>query len=111
MRLNWRRLLCWWSHKWEILDGERHCIACGYTPKDDGVRFCPKCGSERLMGNIMASAGYQYVSCRECDHKFQETSESAVTVTHEYGCYELEKPMVDQDGSPIREEEREEEER
>jgi len=106
--MNWRRIVCWlWSHSWEVVDGKRHCTACDYRPEDVGVRFCPKCGSERLMGNIMASWGYQYVSCRKCGHKFQDTSDSAVTVTYGDGCYELEKPTVDQEGNPIEQEKEE----
>lgn len=104
--MNWKRITCWfWGHSWEVVDGKRHCTACDYKPEDDGVRFCPKCGSERLMGNIMVSWGYQYTSCKDCDHKFQDTTDAVVTVTSCHGCYELEKPMVDQDGEPIREEE------
>lgn len=109
--MNWRKVICWLrEHNWEVLEGKRHCVYCDYKPEDDGVRFCPKCGSERLMGYIMASVGYQYVGCRKCDHKFQDTSDAAVTVTFSGGSYELEKPMVDQDGDPIKEE-REKDER
>ena len=104
--MNWRRIICWlWSHSWEVVDGKRHCVACDHRPKDDGVRFCPKCGSERLMGNIMVSQGYQFTSCQDCEHKFQDTTDCAVTVCFGDDCYELEKPEVDQDGEPIGDEE------
>jgi hypothetical protein len=104
--MNWRRVICWLrGHSWEVVEGKRHCVACDHRPNDDGVVFCPKCGSERLMGNIMVSWGYQYTSCRDCDHKFQDTSDSEVTVTCSDGYFVLEKPVVDQDGEPIKEDE------
>lgn len=77
---------------------------CDYVPDDVDVTFCPECGSERTMLCIWASSGYQFRECRKCDHKFQDTSETKITITHDSGCYELEKPMVDQDGNPIEEE-------
>ena len=100
--MNWKKIICWWrGHKWQVLEGKRHCTFCGHKPKDDGVRFCPKCGSERLMGNIMVSQGYHFTSCKNCDHKFQDTSAAVITVAFGDGCYELKKPMVGQDGKPI----------
>jgi hypothetical protein len=59
------------------------------------------------MLHIWASAGYQFRECQECGHKLQDTSETKITITHDSGCYELEKPVIDQDGNLI-EEEREE---
>jgi len=107
-RMNWRKAICWLiDHNWQVFEGKRHCTACGHEPEDNDVIFCPECGSERIMGHIMVSDGYQYRSCKKCNHKFQDTSDGVVTVTFSHGCYELEKPMVDQDGNPI-EEEREE---
>jgi hypothetical protein len=103
--MNLRKVICWFKgHNWKVFEEKRHCVACGYKPKDD-VRFCPKCGSERIRGCIMVSWGYQYCMCMKCNHKFQDTSDSEVTVTHGQGCYTLEKPMVDQDGEPITPEE------
>jgi len=105
--MNWRKVICWLrEHNWEVLEGKRHCTACGHAPEDD-VLFCPECGCDRLRGCIMVSAGYQYVTCMKCDHKFQDTSDSTVTVICGDGRYELEKPMVDQDGNPIKAEEQE----
>jgi len=99
--MNWRKVICWLvGHKWQVIDGKRHCTACGHEPEDD-VEFCPECGSERLRLCIMVSDGYQYLECMKCEHKFQDTGESSVIVQ---GCYELEKPVVDQDGKPIKEE-------
>ena len=100
--MNLRRIVCWlWSHSWEVVEGKRHCTVCDLRPEDEGVMFCPKCGSERLMGHIMASWGYQYTSCKDCEHKFQDTHDGAVTVV--FGDYsgELEKPLVNQDGYPV----------
>ena len=103
--MNWRKVICWFmGHKWQVFEGKRHCTACGYAPEND-VPFCPECGSDRLICCIMASWGYQYVECTKCDHKFQDTSECSVTITSGDDCYEFEKPMVDQDGNPIKEEE------
>lgn len=100
--MNWGRITCWlWGHSWEVVDGKRHCVVCDHRPKDDGVRFCPRCGSERLMGNIMASRGYQYTSCNDCDRKFQDTTGCAVTVSFGDGWYELDRPAVDQEGIAI----------
>ena len=104
--MNWRRIICWFmDHKWQVFEGKRHCACCGYEPNDEGVNFCPKCGHERLRCCIMASEGYQYVECMKCDHMFQDTSDCAVTVSFGGDGYELDKPMVDQDGTPIEEEE------
>ena len=103
--MNWRKMICWLTgHNWEIIDGKRHCIACGHEPKDDNVTFCPECGSEKLMNHIMVSDGYLFLSCLKCGHKFQDTSDCTVKVTTTHGCYELEKLMVDQDGNPIEQE-------
>ena len=100
--MNWRKVICWLtSHKWQVLEGKRHCTFCGHKPKDDDVIFCPKCGSERIMGHIMASVGYQYRSCMLCGHKFQSTGAGVVTVAFGDDCYELDRPVVDQDGEPI----------
>lgn len=99
--MNWRKVICWLKgHNWRVFEGERLCVACNHEPKDD-VPFCPECGSERIMGHIMASEGYHYRSCKKCDHKFQAHEDSEIAVTSQYGNYTLEKPMVDQDGKPI----------
>jgi len=100
--MNWRKFICWLvGHNWQVFDGKRHCMACGYDPKDDNVIFCPECGSERLTLNVMVSDGYQFVECHKCDHKFQDPSECNIKVTGSRGYCELEKPTVDQDGIPI----------
>lgn len=102
--MNWKRLICWLKgHRWQVSEGKRHCTCCGYRPNDDSVRFCPKCGSERLRSCLMVSAGYQYTKCIECGHNFQDTSEFIVTVIFSHGHYELEKPKVNQDGTLIME--------
>lgn len=103
--MNWRIIICWLrNHKWKVLEGKRHCTYCGHEPKDDDVKFCPECGSERLTLCIMASWGYQHVECRACGHKFQDTSDCTITVGYGHSGHELEKPMVDQDGIPIKQE-------
>lgn len=100
--MNWRRVICWLiGHKWQVFDGKRHCTACGHEPEND-VPFCPKCGSEKLRLQVMVSDGYLFVSCEKCGHKFQDTSGASVTVVCSHGRYELEKPVVDQDGTPIK---------
>ena len=106
--MNWRKAICWlMGHKWQVFEGKRHCTACGYDPKDDDVIFCPECGSERLTLCIMVSDGYQHVECRGCGHKFQDTSGSIVKAGYGNSLYELEKPMVNQDGIPIEQEKEE----
>jgi predicted RNA-binding Zn-ribbon protein involved in translation (DUF1610 family) len=63
---------------------------------------CPKCGSKKHMLCIEVSDGYQYVTCENCGYKFQDKSDSAITVTFDSGSYELSKPEINQDGKPIR---------
>lgn len=53
------------------------------------------------MGHIMVSWGYQYTSCKDCDHKFQDASDCSVKVVCGDYSGELEKPLVNQDGQPV----------
>jgi len=62
---------------------------------------CSTCGSKKIRLNILVSEGYQYRECLACGRKFQDTSDSEITVTGNSGRYALEKPVVNQNGKPV----------